>query len=114
MTVNDDTALENDILQAFNALSSYIPHFFEEEVSLGITDRFRYLRFIPSQGLQPNIREGDPIPPGDAIYEALRLGRPVTKIISEDVYGIRFKAVGIPVKDKYGQVIGGIGIGRII
>jgi len=114
MTANDDTAPENEIRQAFNALSPYIPLFFEEEISLGLTDRFRYLRFIPSPGLQPNIQEGDPIPPGDAIYEALRLGKSVTRIISEDVYGIRFKAVGIPFKDRHGQVIGCIGIGRII
>jgi len=114
MTANDIPALENEILQAFDALIPYMPHLFEEEVFFGITDRFRFLRFVPSPNLHPNIHEGDPILPGDAIYDALRLGQPVTKILPQGLYGIKFKAVGIPVKDKYGQVIGGIGIGRLV
>lgn len=114
MNVNDGIALEAEILQAFDTLSPYLPHFFDEDIFMGFTDRVRFLRFIPGLALQPSIHEGDPIPPGDAIYEALRLGRPVTKLIPQELYGISFKAIGIPVKDKHGQVIGGIGIGRSI
>lgn len=114
MTVHDGIALETEILQAFDSLSPYLPYFFEEDVFVGFTDRVRFLRFIPSQSMQPGISEGDPIPPGDAVYEALRLGRPVTKLIPQELYGVEFKAIGIPVKDKHGQVIGGIGIGRSI
>lgn len=109
---HDSSACDNEILQAFNILIPYLPDLFEEEIIIGITDRVRFLKFVPNSTLKPQIAAGDIIPPGDAIYEAMRLGHPVVKILPAELYGAVFKAIGVPVRDSNGQVIGGIGIGR--
>lgn len=109
---HDSSASENEILQAFNTLIPYLPDLFEEEILIGITDRLRFLKFVPSKTLNLQITAGDVIPPGDAIYEAMRLGQPVVKILPAELYGAEFRAVGVPVRDVNGRIIGGIGIGR--
>ena len=112
--LRNSSAWDSEILQAFHTLIPYFPHLFEEDIIFSMTDRIRFIKFVPTAHLQPNIKEGDLIPPGDAIYEAMRLGQPIIKILPRELYGAEFKAIGIPVKDKHGQVIGGIGIGRRI
>ncbi|MCW2278166.1 methyl-accepting chemotaxis protein [Heliophilum fasciatum] len=105
---------ENKILHAFDTVSHLLPHFFEDEIMFAITDTEKFLKFTPSQNLRPNIKAGDILPKGDAIYEAMKLGKPVSMVLSKEIFGIPFKAVGIPVKNELGEVIGGIGIGKSI
>ena len=109
----DSSAWDNDIVRAFNTLIPYLPHILEENVILGITDRVRYIRLDADPSLQPAIKKGDLVSPEDAIYEALRLGTPVSKTLPADLYGVAVKATGIPIKDIHGQVIGGINIVRL-
>lgn len=108
----NNSAWENEIIQAFSTLIPYLPHILEEEITLGITDRMRYIHFVSSDNMASLIKEGDIISPDDAVYEALRLGTPVVKTAPPELYGPATKAIGIPVKDINGRVIGGLSIIR--
>lgn len=112
MNSNTKEILDNEILNAFDKLLPYMPHLFEDEVFFVITDRVKFLKVVFSPNLQPKIKIGDPVPPGAAIYEAMRQGQPVIKVVDESVFGLTFNAIAIPVKDERGYVTGGIGIGR--
>ena len=108
----NNSAWENEIIQAFTTLIPYLPHILEEEITLGITDRMRYIHFVSGENMTPAIKEGDIISPDEAVYEALRLGTPVVKQAPPELYGPAVKAIGIPVKDTNGRVIGGLSIIR--
>jgi hypothetical protein len=83
---------------------------------IGVTDRENFLCYLPAKDL--DLRDfvgrdvaGTPVPEGDAIKVAVNTGKECYVSVPKEVFGIPFKAVGIPVKDQYGKVIGGLGMG---
>lgn len=83
---------------------------------IGVTDTEKFLLYIPASNL--NLGDatgmeitGMPVPEQDAIYQAMRNKK--TQMISapEEAFGIAFKAIGSPIMDDEGNVIGGLGIG---
>jgi hypothetical protein len=102
----------NAVLLSFNNLLPYLKNYFEDEVIFGVTDKEKFLKFVPSENVRPNIKDGDLVPHGDAIYEAMRQAKVVSMIVPKEVFGFPFKAIGIPIKNTKEQVIGGLGVGK--
>lgn len=86
---------------------------------IGVTDRERFLCYLPAKNL--NLADfvgrdvvGMTIPEGDAINLAIKTGKRGYVNVPKEVMGVPFKAVGLPVKDRSGKIIGGLGMGFIL
>jgi len=102
----------NEILESLIKAAPYFQKVFPIDNMVGITDTKKFLNLVPGSTIKMPVDViGMALPPGDAITEAVRTGQPTSITVPAEVFGFAFKAVGIPIKDARGQVIGGLGLG---
>lgn len=104
----EELNIENRLQQAFNDLIPYMQAFFDDEVAFTISSVDRFIKVMNSKNINLNARPGDPLKPGGAAYECIKAKNNVTLIVPKEVFGTEIKAIGIPVKDEKGTVIGSI------
>lgn len=108
-TQNEDVDMLAAMINAGPAFQLLLPYDF----MMAVTDRKNFLAYYPARdtAIKLPISPGTPVPAGDPIYQAMESGRVKTCQIPPEVFGIPFQATGIPIKNRDGAVIGGIGIG---
>ena len=94
----------------YNAIPS-IEVLFDEDISMALTDNEKYLYTKYNENLVLSAKEGDLIPDGGAIADAVRTGKNIIKSVPENVYGTAFKSFAIPIKEE-NKVIGVFVIGK--
>lgn len=99
---------ESKIHQAFDYLIPYMKYFFDDEVAFTMSNNERFLKVVNSENIIMDAKVGDPLRPGGAAYECIKAKKPVSTIVSKEVFGVEIKAIGIPVKDDDGAIIGSI------
>lgn len=101
----------DDYVEAFIKISPFVQTLYEGEISVAITDldKFIYTNYSPKLDLKA--KEGDMIPKGGAIREAIDTGREIVKEVPQHVYGLPFKSYAVPIK-KDNKVIGIIVFGK--
>lgn len=100
--------IENKLQQAFDELIPYMQSFFEDEVAFTISTVDRFIKVVNSKTINMNAHPGDLLRPGGAAYECIKAKKTVSLIVPKEVFGIEIKAVGIPVKDENGLIVGSI------
>lgn len=93
-------------LDCFISILPYMQSFFDDDISIGVTDREKFITCYAERKLKVCVEPGTPIPDGGASIEVLRTGKPVIKDVPEHVYGIPFRSYAVPIKDERGAVIG--------
>lgn len=78
---------------------------------IGLTDKEKFIKYVPGKKIDIQLGEGTPVRKGDAIYQSLKTGRKTILYVHEEIYGVPFQAVGVPIRDKKNKLIGSIGIG---
>lgn len=100
------------VLEAFNLLAPYLKQLFEDDVTLSVTDKQKYLTILHSPNIRVNVKDGDPLPAGSASCKAIEQAAAMSMVIPKEVVGIDVRSIDVPVKDRQGQVIGTIGIAK--
>lgn len=103
---------DNEVLNSFNNLLPYLPYFFDDDVSFGIADTKTYLNVAFNPNLNLQLKEGDGIPKGGAVYMAMENDKVLVKDVPKEVYGVPFRSYAIPVHNEQGTVEGCIVIGK--
>lgn len=106
------TISEDELINYFDKLMTFLPILFDDDVSFAITDNKKYLKIKNSVDLPINAKPGDLLPQGGAALEALRTKNIIIKDVSEEVYGVPFKSYAIPIKNDANMVIGIILVGK--
>lgn len=108
-----DNGEEIDILAAVIKLAPLFQALIPYDFMVGITDREKFLAYFPARDTSYKlpISIGSSLPKQDAIYQSMETGKMQVSTIPKEVFGVPFRAAGIPVKNRNGEVIGGIGIG---
>lgn len=96
---------ESEALKSIYDISQYVEVIFDNEISFAITDMEKYLYTKYCEDLVLNAKVGDGIPREGAVFEALRTGKTIVKLVPEHVYGKPFKSYAIPIKEE-NKVIG--------
>ena len=108
----DEKIIQNEILKSFYNISAYLPDMFEEEISFAITDREKYLIYIPTENINPGIKPGDIVKEGSSSHQCIKSGKVVKVIIPKEVFGFEMMAVAIPIKDERGNVVACVSFGK--
>lgn len=106
------SAFGEDIFHSYENLFTYLPLLLQQELSLAIADREKFIKCYDTENIKLGIKEGTPIAKGQAIYEAIHTGKVVSKIIPREVYGYEFKTTAVPVRNRNGEVTGCISLGQ--
>jgi len=101
----------NRTMQSFSDVLSYLPTFFEDDISFALADRDRYIKIQNCDSLPIKANEGDPIPEGGAAYDAIHSGDLTIKDVPKEVYGIPFKSYAMPIHEGH-TVVGVVLAGK--
>jgi len=83
---------------------------FEEDFSMGVTDREKFLTYIAGQSLRFGLSADDPIGEGSLANIILRTKKPVSKVMDSSVYGVAYIAGALPIVEN-GDVCGALVFG---
>jgi uncharacterized protein YoxC len=108
----DINSSENEILKAFDQILPYLPSFFDDEISVALTNKDSFIRNQACKSLPLKSDYGDPIPEGGAAAIAIKTGKVIVKEVSKEIYGAPFKSYAVPIKGSDGEVVGSILIAR--
>ncbi|MBP2653379.1 MAG: yfmS 6 [Firmicutes bacterium] len=101
-----------NMVESFNAIVPLIQQLLNESVAIMITDRKNVLGFVGHPEVPLNIKVGNALQETEPIYQAMQQNKAVNVLLPKEVFGVPFRAVGLPLKDSTGAVIGGLAIGR--
>lgn len=108
----EEENFESELQNSFISVIPYMELFFEDEIAYTMSDTKKFLKVVNSKSVTMNAKAGEELRPGGAAFECIKAGKPVSIIVPKEVFGIECKAIGIPVKDEAGKIVGSIALGR--
>jgi uncharacterized protein YoxC len=103
---------EHEKLQKIAEAIPYLPHFFDDDISVALMNTEMILINQTPPSLPIKGGYGDKITPGSGAATVLETNAPIVKEISASVYGVPFRSYSLPVKDDEGRTIGVFAVGR--
>lgn len=101
----------NDLLEAFNKIAPLIQQLFEDPVNFAISDRENFIGQIPHPKIPLVIKPGTRVNEEESPYQAIHQDKKISALVPKEVFGFSFKAIGIPLKNTHGDIIGSIAMG---
>ncbi|MDF9406904.1 MAG: putative sensory transducer protein YfmS [Pelotomaculum sp. PtaB.Bin013] len=102
---------EDNVLESLVKIAPIIQGMLPIDCMIGISDKEKYIYYLPSHEIDLGDLAGKPIPEGGGMYKAINTGKVTEVVLDKEVYGVSFKSRSIPLKDKKGNVIGAIFLG---
>lgn len=102
---------EDSILDSLIKIASTIQDMIPIDCTIGITDKEKYIYYLPGQKINLGNLTGKPIPEGGGMYKAIRTKKVVDAVLSKEVYGTHLKSRSLPLRDEKGTVVGGLAFG---
>jgi len=102
--------IKENILDAVVKLSPVIHKLFPLDCMFAASDKEKYICYIPGQEikLERDIT-GTPLK-DDSLYAAVNTGKMANFMVPEGLFGVPFRAIGMPIKDDFGNVVGSMGV----
>ncbi|HBC97235.1 MAG TPA: chemotaxis protein [Clostridium sp.] len=96
--------LDEKYVEFAKATLDYLPDFFDEQVSVALTDTEKILKFKENDKLPVKLHEGDPLP--EYAAQVVKEGKSLIKYMNEKGEGIPFMVYVIPIKNKNNEIVG--------
>jgi len=82
-----------------------------KDLMVAVTDRERFLYYVPGEKIDVRAAVGEKIPPDDPMNTAMKSAKSLRANVPREVYGTPFKAIMTPVYGDDQKVIGCVGLG---
>ncbi|GAB6107101.1 methyl-accepting chemotaxis protein [Fusibacter bizertensis] len=102
---------QNATMKVFNDIIPLLNLLVDEKLMIGINNTERCLKFYTGTAGTVQTEEQSLLKKGSAAYDSIQTGKLVNKVIPKEVFGFPYKAVGYPIFDEDGTVVGAIGFG---
>ncbi|MEY8764793.1 MULTISPECIES: methyl-accepting chemotaxis protein [Clostridium] len=96
--------MDEKYVEFAKATLDYLPDFFDEQVSVALTDTEKILKFKENDKLPVKLHEGDPLP--EYAAQVVKEGKSLIKYMNEKGEGIPFMVYVIPIKNKNNEIVG--------
>ncbi|MDF9407926.1 methyl-accepting chemotaxis protein [Pelotomaculum isophthalicicum JI] len=103
--------MAQDILDSLIKIAPLIQDMIPVDCTIGITDREKYIYYLPGQEINLGNLAGKPIPEGGGMYKAIKTEKIIDAVLPKEVYGVPFKSRSLPLREKSGNVVGGLALG---
>lgn len=88
----------------------FIKEVLQKDIMASVTDLNQFIAYVPGDAIDVKVKKGMPIPEGDPLRATIVNNQIITAVVPKEVYGVPFRAVTYPIRDKKGNCIGAIGI----
>lgn len=103
---------EEQIIEAIALAAPLLQKALPIDCMIGIADTQKFVKYFPFQKNNLNLElVGNPVPEQDAIYLAMKKDMVMDIIIPKEVFGFSFRSMAVPLKNKSGKIVGGLGFG---
>lgn len=102
--------MEFSILQSLVQVAPLLQQMFSADIGIGITDREKFLAYLPGRELNFGVKPGDPIQ-DEAMKFTLSTGKRFVDTIPEQAFGVPFRAIVVPVYEGR-ELVGCVGIAQ--
>ena len=102
---------QNKTMAVFDQIIPLLNLLVNEKLMIGINNTERCLKFYTGNAGTVQSAEQSLLKKGSAAYDCIQSGKLVEKLIPKEVFGFPYRAIGYPVFDEEGQVVGAIGFG---
>ncbi|MEL7564360.1 MAG: methyl-accepting chemotaxis protein [Dehalobacterium sp.] len=87
-----------------------IQEIFPFDCMIAISDKEKFIFFLPAKKLKVDVIIGKPIQEGDGLWEAVNKKQVITNTVSKEVWGLPFKNISSPLYSEQGELIGAVGL----
>ncbi|HKM34775.1 MAG TPA: methyl-accepting chemotaxis protein [Lachnospiraceae bacterium] len=105
---------DRSIVEVFQEILPYIPMFFQEPVSVALTNKEKFVANHPCKELPVKADMEKPFPKDSTCKIVVDSGERIIREVSEKVYGIPFISYAIPLRESNGTVAGCLLIAKSI
>lgn len=102
---------QNKTMTVFDQIIPLLNLLVNEKLMIGINNTERCLKFYTGNAGTVQTEEQSLLKKGSAAYDCILSGKLVEKTIPKEVFGFPYRAIGYPVFDEGGQIVGAIGFG---
>lgn len=102
------------IVEVFEEVLPYIPMFFQEPVSVALSNNEKFVANYPCKELPVKADMEKPFPKDSTCKIVIESGEKMVREVSEKVYGIPFMSYAIPLRERDGKVAGCLLIAKSI
>lgn len=96
--------------KVFTDFIPYLKEVMQKDIMTSVTDLKNFIAYAPGNALDVGVKIGMPIPEGDPLQATISNNQIITAVVPKEVYGIPFRAVTYPIRDKNGNCIGAVGV----
>jgi len=101
-------------LRRFVEILPFIKEIMQKDIMASVTDLHQFIAYEPGQAMDVKVKKGMPIPANDPLTATIKTNKIITAVVPKEVYGVPFRAVTYPIRDKNGNCIGAIGIAETL
>lgn len=94
----------------FKDFIPYLKEIMQKDIMASVTDLEKFIEYTPGDALDVGVKVGAPIPKDDPLMGTIMQNKIITAVVPAHVYGVPFRAVTYPIRDKSGKCIGAVGI----
>ncbi len=102
---------QNQAMKLFNDIIPLLNLLVDDKLMIGINNTERCLKFYTGTAGTVQTEEQSLLKKGSAAYDSIQTGKLVNKVIPKEIFGFPYKAIGYPIFDEDGTVVGAIGFG---
>jgi len=96
--------------KVFTDFLPYLKEVMQKDIMASVTDLDKFIAYAPGDDIDVKIKLGSPIPENDPLRATIASNQIITAVVPKEVYGVPFRAVTYPIRDKDGKCIGAVGI----
>lgn len=104
----------SDILMQLVSMAKIFQQGLISDCFIVITDREKYIAYYPAKSLDIKIKEGSTLRVGGVNHTVIHENRKIVNRVSREIHGVPYIAVGCPITDENGAVVGCLSTGMSV
>jgi len=95
-----------DVFEALKMSLPYVVQSSRDDIAVAISDKEKYIAYLPSKTFNLAIKEGLAISPQGAATQCLKAGKMIRADLPKEVWGTAIKVLAVPVVGENNQTVG--------
>jgi len=88
----------------------FLKEVMQKDIMASVTDLNQFVAYEAGDAIDVKVQVGMAIPENDPLMATIKNNQIITAVVPAEVYGVPFRAVTYPIRDKDGNCVGAIGI----
>jgi len=102
----------DEIFEAYKLVLPHLKGILQEDICVLLCNTTHIIKNYSADSYSIPVNEGDTLKEGEPILEAIKTNKVIAGVVPKEYYGFPFRAISYPIRDRGGQAIGCVAIGK--